>query len=68
MNKFEVKAHTYMDDENPLKIYVIIQTSKVNPLELEVEIDDFIKYMRDKYKIKRYKKTWTDWIKEKLNI
>jgi hypothetical protein len=65
MYKYEVKKHTY-NEGMPLGIYISIQTSTINPLELEKEVDEFISYMRDKYSTKIYTKSWKDIIKEKF--
>jgi hypothetical protein len=63
MYKYEVKKHTY-NEGMPLGIYISIQTSTINPLELEKEVDEFISYMRDKYKTKTYNKSWFERVKE----
>ena len=68
MNKFEIKKHNYIDKNNPVSVYVSCTTSKVNPLEIEKDIDNFMQFMEEKYKIKsvEQKTTFKEWFKNLL--
>lgn len=66
MNKFEIKKHTFLDTSNPVDVYVSCSTSTVNPLEIEKDVDDFILFMEQKYKIKTTKLTFKEWLIKKL--
>jgi hypothetical protein len=66
MNKFEIKKHNYADEENPVSVYVNCSTSTVNPFEIEKDIEEFIYYMREKYKIKSTNLSFKKWLKQNL--
>jgi hypothetical protein len=66
MNKFEIKRFNYEDGKNPVTVYVSCTTSKVNPLEIEKDVDAFIEYMVEKYKSEPTKISFTQWIKSKI--
>ena len=68
MNKFEIKNHNYIDKNNPVYVYVSCTTSEVNPLEVEKDINNFIQFMEEKYKIKsvEQKTTFKEWFKNLL--
>lgn len=68
MNKFEIKNHNFIDKNNPVSVYVNCTTSEVNPLEIEKDIDNFMQFMEEKYKIKsvEQKTTFKEWFKNLL--
>jgi hypothetical protein len=65
MGKFAIKQSTYGEKNNPLYIYLSIETDTINPLELQKEAAVFIEYMRAKYKHKTINTnlTFADWVK-----
>jgi len=66
MSKFEIKRHTFTDKSNPVGVYVSCSTSTINPLEIEKDVDDFILFMEEKYKIKSTKLSFKQWLLKKL--
>lgn len=68
MNKFEIKKHNFIDKNNPVSTYISCTTSTINPLEIEEDIDNFMQFMEEKYKIKsvEQKITFKGWFKNLL--
>ena len=69
MDKFSIKRHNFTDKQNPVSIYVDCTTSLVNPLDIEKDVDSFVEFMIEKYKIKKeetVKQSFIDWIKSKF--
>ena len=68
MNKFEIKNHNYIDKNNPVSVYISCTTSEVNPLEIEKDVNNFIQFMEEKYKIKSVEQetTFKEWFKSLL--
>ena len=63
-HKFQVKASEYTDI---LYVYVSVSTNEINPIELEKEANDFVKYMFEKYHKQAIKNmTFMQWINYKL--
>lgn len=71
MHKFEIKRHNFIDNQNPVSIYVNCSTSLVNPLDIEKDVDSFIEFMVEKYKIKKEDAvtlSFSEWISKKFSI
>lgn len=69
MDKFNIKRHNFTGQQNPVSIYVDCSTSLVNPLDIERDVDSFVEFMIEKYKIKKEgteKLSFVDWIKNKF--
>ncbi len=68
MNKFEIKQHNFIDENNPVSVYVSCSTSTVNPLEIEKDVNNFVQFMEEKYKIKSVPQniTFKEWFKSLL--
>jgi hypothetical protein len=63
-HKFQTKASEYTDI---LYVYVSVSTNDINPIELEKEANDFVKYMFKKYHKQTIKNmTFMQWINYKL--
>jgi len=66
MNKFEIKKHTFADCNNPVSVYISCSTSIINPLDIEKDIDSFILFIEEKYKIKSTKLSFIQWLLKNL--
>lgn len=68
MNEFKIKNHNYMDKNNPVSVYISCTTYTINPLEIEKDINNFMQFMEEKYKVKSVSKnvTFKEWFKSLL--
>lgn len=64
--KFEVNETYYGEQIN---IYISVDMNNVNPLEVEKDIEEMKNFLIEKFENKKIeKKSWIEWIKEKLEI
>lgn len=65
--KFEVKSQEYKSD---FTIYLTVGMNKINPIEVEKDLNEFKEFLIEKYfkEEPKSKLTIKEWFKEKFNL
>lgn len=69
--KYTVSGNNYIKRGDIVRVYVAIDTTFSNPLELKEEIDNFIKYIEEKYDSdgkSRFNVSFKQWLLDKIKI